>query len=73
MNTLDLHGVKHSDVQTILDQFLWENMKKNQKEVSIITGISDQMKRVVKECVEDYNMSYQEDFLNPGKIIIKLV
>jgi DNA-nicking Smr family endonuclease len=73
MNTLDLHGVKHSDVQTILDQFLWENMKKNEKEVSIITGISDQMKRIVKECISDYNMLYVDDFLNPGKIIIKLV
>jgi DNA-nicking Smr family endonuclease len=73
MKQLDLHGIKHSEVKKILDQFIWENMKKNQKEVSVITGISNQMKRVVKECVDDYNMTYQEDFLNPGKIIIKLL
>ena len=73
MKQLDLHGIKHSDVKVLLDQFLWENMQKKQKEVSIITGISEQMKRVVKECIDDYNMTYQEDFLNPGKIIVKLV
>jgi DNA-nicking Smr family endonuclease len=70
MKQLDLHGIKHSEVKKILDQFLWENMQKKQK---VITGISEQMKRVVKECIDDYNMTYQEDFLNPGKIIIKLV
>jgi DNA-nicking Smr family endonuclease len=73
MKQLDLHGIKHSEVKVLLDQFLWENMQKKQKEVSIITGISEQMKRIVKECVDDYNMVYQEDFLNPGKIIVKLV
>ena len=73
MKQLDLHGIKHSEVKKILDQFIWENIQKNQKEISVITGISNQMKLVVKECVDDYSMTYQEDFLNPGKIIIKLV
>ena len=73
MNTLDLHGIKHAKVQVLLDQFLWENMKNNQKEVAIITGISNQMKNIVIECVKDYMMSCEEEYLNPGKIIIKLV
>ena len=73
MNTLDLHGIKHSEVQVILDQFLWENMQKNVKEVAIITGISDQMKKIVYICIEDYMMSCEEEYLNPGKLIIKLI
>ena len=73
MNTLDLHGIKHFEVQKILDQFLWENMQKNVKEVAIITGISDQMKKIVYTCVEDYMMSCEEEYLNPGKLIIKLI
>jgi hypothetical protein len=56
-----------------LDQFLWENIKKNQKEVAVITGLSDQMKNIVRNCVDDYNMICQEEYLNPGKFIIKLV
>jgi len=73
MNLLDLHGIKHSEVQVILDQFLWENMKKNQKEVAVITGHSDQMKNIVRNYVNDYNMTCQEEYLNSGKFIIKLV
>jgi DNA-nicking Smr family endonuclease len=73
MNELDLHGIKHAEVQVLLDQFLWENMKNNQREVAIITGISNQMKNIVIDCVEDYMMSCEEEYNNPGKIIIKLV
>lgn len=73
MNSLDLHGIKHSEVQTILDQFLWENMKSNQKVVSVVTGQSNQMKNIVINCVSDYNMICEEEYLNPGKLIIKLV
>jgi DNA-nicking Smr family endonuclease len=73
MNSLDLHGVKHSEVQKTLDSFIWEHMNKGSKEIKIITGISDQMKMIVKEIICDYNMNCFEDPLNPGKIIIKLV
>jgi DNA-nicking Smr family endonuclease len=73
MNVLDLHGVKHADVQKILDQFIWEQMKKNTKEVEIITGISQAMKDVVMENLKDYEMTYEEVFNNPGKILVSLV
>ena len=73
MNTLDLHGIRHSEVQVLLDQFLWENMKSNQKVVGVITGQSDQMKNIVINCVSDYNMTCEKEYLNPGKFIIKLV
>jgi hypothetical protein len=48
-------------------------MQKNQKEVAVITGISDQMKKIVYICIEDYMMSCEEEYLNPGKLIIKLI
>jgi hypothetical protein len=48
-------------------------MKKKQKEVVVITGHSKQMKDIVRNCVNDYNMICQEEYLNPGKFIIKLV
>jgi DNA-nicking Smr family endonuclease len=73
MNSLDLHGIKHSEVQVILDQFIWENMQKKTTEVSIITGHSKIMKKIVKEIVEDYMMTCEEEYNNSGKIIIKLV
>ena len=72
MKTLDLHGIKHSEVPKLVDQFLWENMSKKTTEVEIITGISDQMKKIVIETVDDYNFFCEEEFNNSGKLIIKL-
>jgi hypothetical protein len=48
-------------------------MKSNQKVVGVITGQSNQMKNIVINCVSDYNMTCEEEYLNPGKFIIKLV
>ena len=73
MNLLDLHGIKHSEVQKHLDSFIWENMNKGSREIDVITGISEQMKKIVRDIVIDYNMNCYEEPLNPGKIIIKLV
>ncbi len=73
MSSLDLHGIKHSDVPKKLDSFIWESMKNELKEIEIITGISEQMKRIVRDTVIDYNMDCYEEPLNPGKIIIKIV
>lgn len=72
MKTLDLHGIKHSEVPKLIDQFLWENMSKKTTEVEIITGISDQMKKIVIETIDDYNFFCEEEFNNSGKLIIKL-
>lgn len=72
MNILDLHGVKHEDVPKLVDQFLWKNMKVKSSEVKIITGISNNMKKIVIETINDYNFFCEEEFNNPGKLIIKL-
>lgn len=72
MNSLDLHGIKHSEVQKLMDSFLFENMKSKQTKVEIITGLSDQMKNVVKKVLEDYDFEFEEDFLNKGKINVKI-
>jgi DNA-nicking Smr family endonuclease len=71
--TLDLHGIKHVEVSKLVDQFIWENMKSKSQEVEIITGISDQMKLIVINTINDYGFSYIEEFNNPGKLIVKLI
>lgn len=72
MKSLDLHGIKHSVVQKTLDSFLWENMKIGSKEVEVITGVSEQMKTIVKTISEEYEMKCFDDYFNPGKMIIIL-
>ena len=73
MDVIDLHGIKHSDVSRVLDEFIWEGMNKKEKVIEVITGKSDQMKRIVTVLAEEYNLDCYEDFKNEGKIIIKLV
>ena len=73
MHILDLHVIKHEDVQKIMDSFLYENMKNNKKEVEIITGISNQMKEIVSNVAKDYLMEVKDDPINPGKVFITLV
>lgn len=72
MNVLDLHGIKHADVPRLVDQFIWEQMNKNTKEIEIITGISQVMKDIVITNLKDYEMTYIDVWDNPGKIIVSL-
>ncbi len=51
---LDLHGIKHENVGSLLDSFIWENMKKGVSSVSIITGNSSTMKKIVSDIVDEY-------------------
>jgi len=73
MKTLDLHNVKHAEVMSIVDSFLWENMNNSSVEVEIITGVSEQMKRIVYDICDEYKMTCKEDYFNKGKLIIKII
>ena len=48
-------------------------MNKNSKEIEIVTGISQTMKKVVIKTLKDYDFNYNEAWNNPGKLIISLV
>jgi DNA-nicking Smr family endonuclease len=72
MNKIDLHGVKHENVQRELDQFFWQMMQKGHSEVEVVTGISNTMKEIVKEVSKDYKFVVQEIPLNPGALIVKI-
>ena len=69
---LDLHNVRHQDVQTKLDKFLGEHMMKGTNEIRIVTGNSDNMKNVVDDVLNDYGLTSQTSPLNNGILIIKL-
>jgi DNA-nicking Smr family endonuclease len=73
MNSIDLHGVKHEDVGKLLDSFFWENMQKNVKGVTIITGNSTEMKRIVNEIIQEYGFTAVEGIFNTGSISVNLI
>ena len=65
--TIDLHGVLHSNVKQVLEDFyLWKG--KGIEESIIITGKSIEMQKLVFEFLEAYDFKYIVWNDNPGKI-----
>lgn len=71
-NELDLHGVKHADVFSVVDKFIGSHIQKGTREVSIITGFSQGMKDKVQDVLNDYGATYQNAWMNNGKILVNL-
>lgn len=69
---IDLHGVKHEDVQRRLDVFYWEVMQKNISRVEVITGVSQRMKDIVREVTKDYGFTIIENPINIGSLFVDL-
>jgi DNA-nicking Smr family endonuclease len=67
---LDLHGVKHQDVEHTLENFfLWET--KNQKQlIEVITGRSPQMQQIVTKWLDKYEFSYYIPAYNTGVVYV---
>ena len=57
MSTLDLHGIKHAEVEYTLDRyFFWD--KPGHKQYTIITGNSKRMQELVMEWLDKYEYKY---------------
>ncbi len=70
---LDLHGMKHMDVSKHVDEFIWGAMQRKEHSIDIVTGNSEEMKNIVRECVRDYGFVCTEVFWNWGVLTITLV
>tara|TARA_B100001113_G_C20951651_1_gene553411 strand:+ start:127 stop:327 length:201 start_codon:yes stop_codon:yes gene_type:complete len=64
MNTLDLHGIKHEDVDRLVENFVLLN----ELPLKIITGNSDEMRRLVVNVLERHHMNYWS--FKPGQLTI---
>lgn len=67
MRTLDLHGVKHANVEDELANFFfWEYP--NFKQYTIVTGNSLEMQKIVREWLDRHNYVYYIPSNNLGEI-----
>ena len=69
MKMLDLHGVRHNDVEEVCHAFINDNWG---NELKIITGNSFMMKRIVSDILKFYKLKFSLD--NPydmGYIIVR--
>ena len=72
MDELDLHHTRHAEVNRVLENFLYEHIKKGTSEVKVITGKSPEMQKIVTNIVEQYNMTATDEWNNFGCLIVKM-
>ena len=66
---LDLHGLKHSEVYVLAEDFILNNQAS--LPLKIITGNSDNMKSIVIEVIKKHNFNYSDgDYYNRGYILV---
>jgi len=63
---LDLHGIKHENVQILVEDFILLN----ETPLYIITGNSERMKKIVIGILDDFKFKYMIKSHNLGEIII---
>ena len=67
MNTLDLHGQRHSNVEDVVERFILMNPPP----LKIITGKSETMINIVVRILKKHKFTYYpENFVNYGAYII---
>ena len=66
MDTIDLHGVKHGDVASIII----DACSKLDIPFVVITGKSVMMKRIVRFAAEKQDLQARDHICNPGRMII---
>ena len=67
--TLDLHGVKHANIEDkLIDFFFWHGFY--YKGVNIITGNSQKMQEIVINFLDQYDFKYYISSHNLGEIIV---
>jgi len=64
MNKLDLHGIRHSEVDRLVENFVLLNSKP----MRIITGNSDRMIELVIGVLDRHNIQYER--FRPGQVTI---
>lgn len=57
MDKLDLHRIRHEDVDSKVIRFI-EKYWDSDEEVEIITGYSSKMKNIVIKILEEYKLEY---------------
>ena len=64
INKLDLHGIRHSEVDRVVENFILLN----ESPMRIITGNSDRMTELVLIVLHRHNIEYER--FRPGQITI---
>lgn len=66
MQTIDLHGYRHSEVSDIIIEccMIWDTP------FIVITGNSLSMKRLVRDAAKQFNLNVRDSVNNPGRVVV---
>ena len=64
-NTLDLHGVRHNDVDRIVENYVLLN----NPPITIITGNSQRMQEIVINCLMNHEIEFKRWGIGTIKIL----
>ena len=67
--TVDLHGIRHGNVEKLLEKRLL-NGKKDYLRTEIITGNSDRMREIVHDFLDEHDFKYVVTEYNMGRTVI---
>ena len=67
--TVDLHGIRHHEVESILERRLL-NGKKDYLRTEIITGNSERMREIVHDFLDEHDFLYVVTSWNMGRTVI---
>jgi hypothetical protein len=65
MNELDLHGVKHNDVERLVENFVLLN----EPPLTIVTGNSQRMREIVVNCLMNNDIEFESWGYSQFKIL----
>ena len=66
---LDLHGIRHQEVERLVENFIMEYQEK--LPIHIITGNSNSMKLIVINILKKHQFRYKDgDYYNRGYIVV---
>ena len=69
MKSLDLHGIKHRDVEELVNSFIGTHF--NILPIEIITGNSVDMQNIVRNIVQSYKLKMESsNYFNLGSYVI---
>ena len=73
MIKLDLVGYRIDDIHNIVDDFIYENIKLQKKEVQILTRTNKhEIKEIIREILINYGLDYKECSYNPSLLKISI-
>mgnify|MGYP003625022991 CR=1 FL=1 len=73
MIKLDLFGYRIDDIHNIVDDFIYENIKLQKKEVEILTRTNkSEIKQIIAEILINYDLEYKECSYNPSLLKISI-